>query len=84
MTVPMVSKKSLMSSENTNRSNSGCANTCTMAKVPVAGSTWKGAAKAARSSPNSQLSGKGVTPKGTPTAVAATMERINPPLTFAA
>ncbi len=77
----MVSKKSLMSSENTNMSSSaGCSTTCAMAIVPVAGSVWNGAANALKSRPKFHELGICVTPSGIPTMVATMMEMSSAPL----
>ncbi len=81
-TVPMVSKKSLMSRENTNKRSAGCKNTCTIAMVSVPGMVWKGAANAEKSSPKFQEVGSCVTPRGMPTMVATMMEMSRPPLTL--
>ena len=81
-TVPMVSKKSLMSSENTNSSSAGCRKTCAMAIVLVPGIVWNGAANAEKSSPKLHDEGSGVTPKGMPATVATMMEMSRPPFTL--
>ena len=77
--VPMVSKKSLMSRLNTNMSNTGCTNTCTMARPLPSGSCWNGAHSALKSGTKSNSVGSAVTPSGMPTMVATTMEMSRPP-----
>ena len=82
ITVPIVSKKSLMRSEKTNMSKAGVVTTCRMATVLDCGSIWKGAANAEKSKPKFMVVGITVTPRGMPTMVAATMEISSVPFTF--
>ena len=82
-TVPMVSKKSLMSRLHTNSSSTGCTITCAMASVP-SGVTWNGAANAEKSGANEKSVTGGVTPIGMPMIVAATMEISRAPLRLTA
>ena len=83
-TVPMVSKKSLIRSENTNSSKAGSMKTSTMAITPVLGSAWKGAAKPVKSRPKFHSEGMGVTPRGMPTMTHTMMEMMRAPFTFRA
>ena len=82
--VPIVSKKSLISSEKAKSSSAGCKNTWSMAMLPVEGTVWKGAAKVEKSKPKLQSVGSGVTPRGMPTMVATMMEMSRAPRTFMA